>query len=289
MTETIRIEDIDTSKRLRPVHPAHVELIAASIEQKGLTQPILVRPRRPEDGEGLPYILVVGGHREAAFRLLGWTELTVDKQVIIRDMDALEARLIEIDENVARHELNALDRALFLLERKEVYEKIRAGALGRGGDRKSAKFKEKINSESFRIDFSERFSEDAAKRTGYSESAIQKAITLARRLDRDAIESIRGTPLEDNQNELFQLAELKEMEQRKVAARIKSGEAKTVTQAKVVVGLVKPQIVDPQARITTALLENWEKATRQTKANFLDQIGAEMSAKARQNKAPQAD
>lgn len=276
---TIRIDDIDARDRLRPVNPAHVQLIAASIEQEGLTQPIIVRERTEEDGDGLPYILVVGGHRDAAMRLLGWTELTVGQHVQIRKMDRLEARLVEIDENVARHELNALDRALFLLERKEVYEQKRVAALGRGGDRKSAKFQEKINSESFRIDFSERFSEDAAKRTGYSESAIQKAITLARKLDAEAIAAIRGTLLEDNQAELFQLADLSDDHQRKVAERIKSGEAKTVAQAKVAAGLAKPQTVDPQARVLTALLDAWDKASKPTKAGFLKSIGAEITKK----------
>ncbi|MBU3890092.1 ParB N-terminal domain-containing protein [Methylosinus sp. KRF6] len=277
MTETIRLDEIDATNRLRTVNPAHVELIAASIEQQGLSQPIVVRPRSPEEGDGLPYILVVGGHREAAMRSLDWKELTIDKHVLVRDLDPLDARLIEIDENVARHELNALDRALFLLERKEVYEKRRIAALGRGGDRKSAKFQEKINSESFRIDFSERFTEDSAKRTGYSESAIQKAITLARRLDERAIRAIRGTPLEDNQTELFQLADLQGDQQRIVAERIKSGEAKTVAQAKVAAGLAKPLIVDPQKSIYSALHANWDKATKQTRATFLKEIGAEMT------------
>lgn len=275
MTEIIRIEDIDDSDRLRPVDPHHAELIAASIEQNGLQQPILVRERTREDGEGRPYTLIVGGHRLAAMKLLEMEELVVGRHILLRDVDKLEARLIEIDENVARHELNALDRALFLLERKRLYEEKRG--LERGGDRKSAKFKEKINSESFRIDFSERFTEDAAKRTGYSESAIQKAITLARRLDKDAIAAIRGTPLENNQNELFQLAELPESQQRDIAQHIKSGEAKSVVQAKIAAGLVKPQSVDPQARIHTALLENWEKASKQTRVAFLRAIGAEMT------------
>lgn len=276
MTETIRIEDIDVSKRLRPVDPHEAELIAASIEQRGLSQPVLVRKRSEDDGPGLPYLLIVGGHRTAAVQLLGWKELAVDQHVRILDVDAMEARLIEIDENIARNELNALDRALFLLERKSVYEEMRR-VQSRGGDRKSAKIKEMINSESFRIDFSERFTEDAAKRTGYSESAIQKAITLARRLDKDAIAAIRGTPLENNQNELFQLAELPESQQRDIAQHIKSGEAKSVGQAKIAAGLVKPQSVDPQARIHTALLDNWEKASKQTRVAFLRAIGAEMT------------
>ncbi|WP_255609208.1 ParB N-terminal domain-containing protein [Methylosinus sp. Sm6] len=258
---------------------AHVQLIAASIEQKELTQPIVVRERTEEDGEGLPYKLVVGGHRTAAFRLLGWTELTIGRHVNIRQMSRLEARLVEIDENIARHELNALDRALFLLERKQVYERMRVAALGRGGDRKSAKFQEKINSESFRIDFSERFTEDAAKRTGYSESSVQKAIALARRLDDEAIRAIRGTPLEDNQAELFQLADLSDDHQRKVAERIQSGEARTVAQAKIAAGLARPQTVDPQARIHAQLLESWNKASKQTRAAFLKAIGAEIAQK----------
>lgn len=276
-TETIHIYDIDATDRLRPIDPAHVELIAASIEQRGIEQPIVVR-KRPASSPST-YILIVGGHRFEAMRALGWTELTIGKHVLVTDVDELEARLMEIDENIARRNLNALDRALFLAERQKVYAE-RNRTLGRGGDRKSKQFNEKINSESFRIDFSDRFSEDAAKRTGYSESTIQKALTLAKRLDKAAIAEIRGTPIEDNQNELFQLAELGEADQRKVAARIKSGEAKSVGQAKVAAGLAKPQTVDPQARVLAALLENWDKASKPTRAAFLANIGAQIAPKA---------
>ena len=43
MPEAILISSIDDTGRLRPVNLDHVELIAASIEERGLEQPIVVR------------------------------------------------------------------------------------------------------------------------------------------------------------------------------------------------------------------------------------------------------
>ena len=262
----IPIDRIDASDRLRPIDPAHVAFIAASIEERGLKQPIVVRPR----GEG--YRLTAGGHRLAALRDLGYDELVVGPQVVIQDVDDDEARLDEIDENLARHELNALDRALFLGMRKRVFERLHPETQ-HGGDRKSRKSLGEIKSPTWRLGFSARFTADVAERVGLSERTIQRACLLADALDPKAIEALRETPLRDNQRELLALAELSSERQRHIANLIRDGEAKTVAQALVSAGLEAPVSTDPQSRLYATLLDAWARADASTRKTFMAQVG----------------
>lgn len=273
--KSIPVGHIDASGRLRPVDRAHVELIAASIEQRGLLQPIVVREQQPHPilpDQTPPYTLVLGAHRLEALKALGWKELTVGGHVLIMGVDDFDARIMEIDENIARHELNPLDRALFLAERKRLYEE-RNEAMRHGGDRRSKKIKELTKSQSLRLDFSERFTIEAAKRTGYSERTIQIAIRLAENLDKAAIEELRGTMVETNQNELMQLCALTKEQQRKAAVAIKSGTAKTVSEARVAIGLDDKKNDNPQARFYASAIDVWGKLDKLHRANLLDAIG----------------
>jgi ParB family chromosome partitioning protein len=271
--KTIDIEDIDPAweKRLRPVDQDEAALIAASIEEKGLIQPIVVRLAVLADESEKKYILVVGGHRFWAFEYLGWTELVVGESVIIRESDPLSARIDEIDENLARHDLNALDRAIFFAERKKLYDQRRGET--RGGNRKDQRFKEAIKSVNFTLLNSPRFTEEAAKRTGWSKATVEKACALAKALDREAIAAIRGTMIEDNSVELLALSKLEPAQQRVVAGFIKAGTARNILQAKWAAGIEKEPSDDPQARILDTLLDGFEKASKPTRAQFMEMAG----------------
>ncbi len=269
MPPKLPVDSIDASDRLRPIDTDYVALIAASIDERGLDQPIVVRPA----GEG--YKLTIGAHRLAAVKALGWTELNVGTQVLIREEDDLDAKIAEIDENLARAELNALDRAVFLAERKRLHDRKRL-AVGKGGDRKSQKFKEQINDPSWAVGFLPSFAEDAAKRLGYSKTAINRAVSIAERLDREAIDAIRGTMVERNQQELLALAELTPAQQRSAAKAINEQKAATVREARVVIGVDKSVAEDPQGRAYATLLATWAKADAKTRKAFLKDIGAEI-------------
>jgi len=250
---------------LRPIDPVYAAFIASSIEQRGVIEPIIVRPA----GNG--FKLTAGGHRLEAFKLLGWTELKVGPHVIVREEDESEARLSEIDENLVRPELSALDRAVFLAERRRIYEEQRRVA-AKGGDRKSDQFK----SQSLRIDLSPRFTEDVAERVGLSERSVQLALRIAAGLDREAMASLRGTKIERNQQELLALVDLEVAQQRAASKAIAAGEVKTVREARVAIGVDKEVANDPQGRAYAALLANWEKADAKTRRAFLKAIDAQI-------------
>jgi ParB family chromosome partitioning protein len=237
---------IDATGRLRPVDEAHAQLIAASMNESSLIQPVVVRT--DSSGNGLK--LVVGGHRLRGAAILGWDEVPA---ILIEATDD-EARQIEIDENLARKELTILERAQFLAERKRVYEALHPEtAHGKAKKPKSEKAKV-ANLATF-----SRFSKDAANSTGLGERTIRRSVELAGKLSTAAIAAIRGTKVADNQSELQALAELEPEQQVIVAGLIAAKAAGNVAKARVVAGFVPEggavrQEDRPLARIEPMLL-----------------------------------
>lgn len=219
------IAAIDATGRLRPVDEAHAQLIAASMNESSLIQPVVVRT--DSSGNGLK--LVVGGHRLRGAGILGWDEIPA---ILIEATDD-EARQIEIDENLARKELTILERAEFLAERKRVYETLHPETAN-GKAKKPKTEKAKVaNLATFA-----RFSKDAAKSTGLGERTIQRSVELAGKLSPEAVALIRGTKVADNQAQLQALAELEPEQQITVAGLIGAKAAGNVAKARVVAGFV---------------------------------------------------
>ena len=63
---------------------------------------------------------MAGYHRLEACRELGWTSIPA----VIVEFDDLHAEIAEIDENLVRNELTALERSEQFRRRKDVYEAI---------------------------------------------------------------------------------------------------------------------------------------------------------------------
>ena len=178
----IPITDIEVGERLRDGDQDHVGTLAESIEEIGLIQPIEVREllRGPKK-----YRLVVGLHRLAACISLGWRQ--IDAMVV--SSDELQARLREAHENVYRHELNALDRAVALAEAKSIYEALhpqtKHGA--QGGPSGKRNETDKLS-----------FSKHAAAKTGLDERSIRRAVALVSGLSKPSIARLRGTEVARN-------------------------------------------------------------------------------------------
>jgi ParB family chromosome partitioning protein len=218
---------IDATGRLRPVDEAHAQMIAASLNETGLIQPVVVRAA--PDGNGLK--LVVGGHRLRAAEINVWDEIAA---ILIECTDD-EARQIEIDENLARRELTVLERAEFLAERKRIYEVLHPETAN-GKAKKPKTDKAKVaNLATFA-----RFSKDAARSTGLGERTVQRACELAAALSPEVITLIRGTKLANNQAQLQALAALDPADQVTVAGLIAANAASNVAKARVIGGFVPP-------------------------------------------------
>lgn len=100
---SLKVGEIKLS-RLQPrreTSSQKLEELIASIKEKGVIQPVLVRPK-----EGA-YELIAGERRLRAAKKLGFTELPV----IIKDVEDAEALQLALIENIQREELNPLEEA----------------------------------------------------------------------------------------------------------------------------------------------------------------------------------
>lgn len=185
----IRLDQIDRSGRLRPVNEAKAQVFAASMRDHGQLEPVEVTPVK---GGAHPYRLTFGAHRCRAVELNGWDEI----DAIVEAVDENTRRLREIDENLIREELSALDRALFLAERKRIYE-LKHPETKHGGARKGQV-----------ANMATRFSADVAERTGFGERTVQRACELAAKLTPDVIERLQDTPYSRNQAALEALSKV---------------------------------------------------------------------------------
>ena len=99
----LKISEISVSKfqPRQEISPERLRELIASIKEKGVIQPVLVRPK--EDG----YELIAGERRLRAVKELGFTQLPA----IIKDVEDAEALQLSLIENIQREELNSLEEA----------------------------------------------------------------------------------------------------------------------------------------------------------------------------------
>lgn len=247
---------IDASDRLREVSEPHAQVMAASMAERGQRQPIEVVRK------GAGYRLVFGAHRYRGAEINAW--ITIDA-FIVEGTEA-ELRLREIDENLIRHELTALDRARFLLERKRLYEALHPGT-GRGGDRRSDQAA-KLAVWSF--------SADIAEKTGLSERTVQRACELATKLSPDVVAQVRHTPLASNQAALETLA--KHPHERQLAAvkliLAEKNPAKSVNEAFARIDGRVTKGERPAGELKTAkLIDLWQRLNKRERQQVMDQLG----------------
>lgn len=256
--KTIPLAEIDASDRLRAIDEAHVTLIAENIRQTGrLRQPIEVRVKR-----GGGYRLIAGGHRLRAVETLEWKEI----EAFVFEADDDEAKLAEIDENLVRHDLNPLDRAVFLYERKEVYERLRpktkhGGAPGKAGGGKVAK-----------EDTMSGFARDTAERCGIHERTIRRAVLIAEKLPPDIRNMIAGTWIAKKQSELLALVKVAPAVRADVIDLLLEDDS-TLTSVKGALrvlegGSAEPAGDDLQKKVD-ALRKAWDRAGKAARRHWL--------------------
>lgn len=248
--QTIPLASIDIGERLRPVSEPHAEMLAENIRQAGrLRQPIEVRAL------GDRYSLIAGRHRLRAAEMLGWTEIPAFAFVATDD----EARLAQIDENLVRHELNPLDRAVFLFEREEVYKRLHPETVaGVAGAEARHRATEIIS-----------FARDTAQRVGLTERTIYLATSIARDLSPEVRAAIAGTVLAQKQSELLALAKVPADLQLAVANLVLSGTCRNVAAARdAAEGRTRDTGTEEQAQLNR-LLTAWRKAGTSARASFL--------------------
>jgi ParB-like chromosome segregation protein Spo0J len=211
-SQNISLSDVvDPDNRMRELRSEVIEQLSASIRERGLLQPIVLSPF------GSRFKLVAGRHRLEAVKRLGG-HLTI-KAVVLDDIDADQALLVEIDENLIRADLSPAERALHLAKRKELYEKVHP-------ETKRGVAGGKVRQGAASVTLS--FAESTAKATHKSKRTVQREVARGKIADvADAV----GTSL-DAPDELDALAKLPESVQRDLIAQAKNGTRVTAKASK---------------------------------------------------------
>ncbi|WP_142780684.1 ParB N-terminal domain-containing protein [Agrobacterium sp. T29] len=264
MAEFIRatLSSIFVGERLRPIDMDYAEAIAASMSEHGQISPIMIRKTPAK--KGTPFTLVAGGYRITAATLLGWKEI----DAIVVKADAVEAQLLEISENLYRNELNPLDRAIFVMKYRELWEE-------KHGEIKPGRPSEK-NRNDYGIIFSggRELSERVKERFGFGQSTYEKVTSIGKNLDPVLRQAVRGTSAENDQSQLLTLAKLPREDQVKVAAALKhEPDVKKVLAFTKPPALVTPPPTPSQSIILTKLIAAWDEASEETRDSFLEHIG----------------
>ncbi len=260
MSQMIEISAIEVGERLRAVDADYVTVLAESMRQSGkVLQAIAVRKFFKKGDLHPSYSLMAGAHRLEAAKLAGMTEIPAEVHDNLSD---LQARLFEIDENLLRHELNPLDRAVFLAERKSVYEALhpetKKGA-------KNQHTKDDLPNDTMS------FSKDAAEKTGLNPRTIERAVTIARKIPPEIRKSLAGTAFSKNQNELLLLAKQEPAQQAKIVDLILREDAgvKSVKAAIARVGGRPTEVPDPALQQLKKLMDAWRHAGAPVRRDFV--------------------
>ena len=211
------IDSIIVEPRKRSV--GDITELAESITALGLLNPVTVIVKESATkilSDDKATILVAGARRLAACKSLGWTEIEAN----IVELYDLDIELAEIDENLIRMELTALDRAEQRERRKWIYEQKYPGSEQEGRPQKNA---EKVST----------FADDAAEKTNQTSRTVRADVAIARGIPEKLREEIRGTDMEDSREDLRALARVKDdpVAQKKAVKAVQTGEAKNLRDA----------------------------------------------------------
>ena len=263
MAELIRakISDIHVGERARPIDEAYAQVIAASMAERGQINPITVR-KTPNMNKGkTPLTLVAGGHRLFGAAINEGEEI----DAIVVSADAIEAQLLELTENLYRNELSALDRAIFVLKFRELWEE-KHGKIDPKGGRPS-----KQGTECPVIFASGReLSKQVQDRLGFGATTYKKVTRIGQNLHPDLRVLIRGTGAEDDQSLLLKLAKKGPSEQAGIVRELRDGKSLKTVLAGDKADKPKP---DPQEEIFQKVSALLAKADERTLARVLNHIG----------------
>lgn len=199
----IEIDKIIEKNRKRTCNENKVKELAESIKILGLINPITLNK---------DYVLIAGFHRLQACKQLGWSEI----HATILDMDNLAAELIEIDENLIRNPLSALEQAEQMKRRKEIYEILHPESKA-----KNIKSKNLPKRNDFVLDKPKTFTQDTAEKTGKSQRSIQQDVQIASNISEDTKEKIKGTEIENKKFVLLDIAKQPAEQQQSFIEKLK--------------------------------------------------------------------
>ncbi len=264
----LAVEAIGFGNRLRPVSEAGVAAIKASIQELGVMKDAIHVRKLKKTGD---FVLIAGGHRLTAARELGWETIAVVCWECSNDF----ASLMECDDNLAGADLTPLDTAVFLAERKRVYEKLHPEAK-QGGDRKSEKFQTDTMSVWS-------FASSTAEKFGVSERHVRRMVSAGEMLQSIDAQRLRASDRPITLNDLTELAKIGEHDERsRVVDLLAEGKVKSAKDARRTYASENNRGVMPPMNNTektwTRLLDAWDRAPKAARRIFFEERGDEVQA-----------
>lgn len=259
------IHEITVKNRLRPVSDAGVEAVLASLQDLGsIVSPIWLRKTK----QG--YVLLDGAHRMAAAQKHGLTSI----RGIAYQCTDKQARMMEIDGNLAGAELDALDTAVFLAERKRIYEEIHpqtkqgaAGAAARWDATDTMSVASFVNS--------------TATKFGLSERHVRRLISSGTVLSKDQVRWLRSAPKPVTLSDLQTIAKVGDDHERsQICIALTNGDAKSASDAARQYAAKQgetPAGKDPVDEAFKALLTAWKRAPKAARRRFVADAHDELS------------
>lgn len=254
--DRVAVADVMSAHRLRPVSEAGVESLIASIGEVGVMKDA-IHVRKKKAGT---LHLIAGAHRLEAAKRLGWDEIEAKVWTDVTDDWAL---LMEIDDNLAGAEMNALDTAVFLARRKEIYERLHpetkrgvAGAAARWDATEPS---------------SVAFVTATAEKFGLSDRQVRKIVAAGMRLDPKDVNDLRSAPRAVSLKDLTEIGKISDpVERYKIVEGLATGKAKSVRDVLRTlrpVGEAEPK--DPVETAFKALSEAWSRAPIAARRRFV--------------------
>lgn len=291
-TAELEIARIDRATRMRPVMQKSVESLKLSIEEIGLKDEVHVRRVRAKGPDaGHRYVLLAGGHRCAAFEQLGRAAIPAKIWECTND----QAQLIEIDDNLAHAELDALDLAVFLARRKAVYERLypetkrgSAGLAAMNGDQTDKMSVRSGGDASDKVSVAS-FVAATAEKMGVNERTVFRLLEAGRKLSPKEITQLREAPRKVRLADLQVIAKCENtVERYDICDALAAG---TATSAKQVLDRRKAPMSEAGlvAAEAARLGADWTRASKAARRQFvrahlgdlsalLDELAAETAA-----------
>lgn len=218
--DKVAVAEVIVRDRLRPVSEAGVESLIASITEIGVMKDA-IHVRKKKDGQ---LYLMAGGHRLEAASRLNWVHVPAQ---VWTDVTDDWARMVEIDDNLAGAEMNALDSAVFLATRKEVYERLHPETRAATGAA--------LVSKRWSPDTSDivSFVSATAEKFGLSKRQVERIVAAGTALSPRDVAHLRQAPRPVSLKDLTEIAKIGDpVERGDVVLRLSVGNAKSAADAR---------------------------------------------------------
>lgn len=260
------LDMIEVEDRLRAVDEAAVKHIADSMEDRGQIYPIQITTIEPGR-----FRLVTGAHRVAAARQLGWTHI---EAFLVDGLEEEEVRLLEIDENLCRAELNAIDKAHFFARRKEIYERLHPETK-HGANLVWQRLPHGENKASPPSERAPSFVEDATASTPWSPRTIRLYTRIGQQLDPALREALADTPIGRRLKDLETIAGMTSDKQQDLLQRLQTAQQSPQSLSALMADPNRPS--SPRKTDLDRLTALWSKTSASHRRQFLEYLWNEAS------------